>query len=780
MKDFFEMIISFLTGDITQSALTAVSICSHLKTIYKKIENNAASVEEEAIYCFDTALHLFCEHFNMEYDYKAIYDTLPEVSNVLDQIQDNDCTVKVLEIAIGIDKITLAQSEYWIDCIDKVIADKELKKLNIYLNRKQERRNLKDRKVPRMLTEAAPLPPKEEQMVLREDEEREIIELIDREQKLVLVNGLGGVGKSTICKELFLKLKNEKKRMLGWVNYNGESLRKDFIDQFYYPKTYNEREEHLLYFLQHEIDENAVIFIDNLNVRDVEEQFIKKLEKANCNIICTSRITEFEYFKVVPIDFLEEFECIRLFKGYAGIEQKDVKYDEYIKLIVRKVAKHTLTIEILGKLAVAEKLTPVEILGKLEREGIDLDGVVQIDIDEGTLVEHLCRIFPINKLNERQRYVLAHFANYPLEQIPVELKDWIGLSNKYHINYLIKYGWFVENKKSFYMHPIIKEVVKKVCNLTLNDYRELLSRLNQEINYNRKLGIGDAWIHNPYYKRLIDQTSDLYTIESAWFHFYYACLAEESNQYNNAIDIFKRALNIWIKIGKRGEADQKFINTRKANIQVQIGACYYYLDDTEKAREWYRKTDRMKGEYDDKELEAQLYSNFALTYQKDYHQLKDKKQSVDIQKRYLKKALKNFNRTIKGFQELKKKDEFMAIALNNIGVLYLDLDKGEEGYEYLLSALNLRQRLRSENEMDYEKNYYDLGVAMEKIGDNASSIVRKQVKYRRALEYYYRCHETCSIHKKNKPHRVSLENLEWRMSECERKKNKYASGFKIE
>lgn len=40
----------------------------------------------------------------------------------------------------------------------------------------------------------------------------------------------------------------------------------------------------------------------------------------------------------------------------------------------------------------------------------------------------------------------------------------------------------------------------------------------------------------------------------------------------------------------------------------------------------------------------------------------------------------------------------------------------------------LRKRIRKFllNEMDYEKNYYDLGVAMEKIGDNASSCITRK------------------------------------------------------
>lgn len=82
----------------------------------------------------------------------------------------------------------------------------------------------------------------------------------------------------------------------------------------------------------------------------MEEKYLLHLANAKCNIVCTSRIEKFSHYEIVLVDYLGEEQCIELFYKYYKRE-----YDKtLIKRIVTRAGRHTLVIEILGKIGAAE------------------------------------------------------------------------------------------------------------------------------------------------------------------------------------------------------------------------------------------------------------------------------------------------------------------------------------------------------------------------------------------------------------------------------------------
>ena len=59
-------------------------------------------------------------------------------------------------------------------------------------------------------------------------------------------------------------------------------------------------------------------------------------------------------------------------------------------------------------LCYAEDKQPSDILKELETKGIDVSGKAEVELEESTLVEHLIRIFAVEKLNEEQKYIVYH------------------------------------------------------------------------------------------------------------------------------------------------------------------------------------------------------------------------------------------------------------------------------------------------------------------------------------------------------------------------------------
>lgn len=154
---------------------------------------------------------------------------------------------------------------------------------------------------------------------------------------MVLVNGCGGIGKSTICRKIFHELDAENKRTLAWVTYNDENLLDDIRKQFLFPKEGREWEKRFIIFLQQTIEKEA--------------------------------------------------ESIKLIYNYYRLEYNGQKIQD----IVKRAGYHTLVIEILGKIANAEGYSLDILLYELEENGFDLEGIAYVGDAEDTLVGHLCK-----------------------------------------------------------------------------------------------------------------------------------------------------------------------------------------------------------------------------------------------------------------------------------------------------------------------------------------------------------------------------------------------------
>lgn len=765
MEELWMYIAKVLNSEYVQAAIAAKDILGFVADVYKKINENEKTLEREAVYCFDCALCSFCEYYNKEYDSDAIWQTLSTSMESMQSMNSKAYQDKVLKQALGTEELSNEERKRWRYIVNKTIAEKGLSILSDFLSlsASQEREEI----APRVYTELAPRPPVEEQMVSRSKEQEEILKLIEQSKKLVLVNGLGGIGKSTVCKELFYYLQRHTDKRLAWVTYNGVSLKEDFINQFFYPERLRERKERMGYFLQNDIEPDTILFVDNLNARDVEEPFIQVLERARCSVVCTSRITDFRHFVTIPIHFFKEEECILLFKKYAEIPEDRKEYDECIRQIVSKVGRHTLTIEILGKISLAEEQSPAEVLQLLEREGIELDGIVEVDLKEDTLVGHLCKIFSTKTLAKEQKYILAHFANCPIEQIPKKIKKWLGLSNKHHINYLKKYGWFVENTDTYYMHPIIKEVVKRLCALEPTDYQILLENLEKITHYSRKIGVSETLSLFPYVEAVLKQIEGMINPTVASLYFNMAVMQEETKKFSQAIETFQKALALWEAPEMTVYKEKRYINTRRANVMNQIGACFYYLDDVRQARAWYDKVGQLFDMYDDKELTFQLYNNYALTYQKEYRLAVEKGKTVKEVQFLLKKAIAYYERTIAGFRRMGKRDEFMAIAFRNVGSVYMEFGDYQASLRYNMKALEIRESCSlPADSPNRERNYYDLACCFQGLATQQTSVLEKIVKYKFACYYYGKSHKICSINTRRNTNQVSLEKLEDKMDEC--------------
>ncbi|MCH5343395.1 MAG: hypothetical protein J1E64_05090 [Acetatifactor sp.] len=671
-------ITSTLISGILLDCMKEYAIDNILSIVSSALNSKRNNIEEQFIYCIDKSLERFSQKYHFEYDNSCFEQFFVKISQQNDLLSE-ETLINILKTSVYLkfDKKELIE---WLDLIDRVISEEELTILRDYiLMKSREHRYLTHAVYPRILTAKPPLPPEE---YLDREESRIILDKLRETKKLVLVNGIGGIGKSTVCRRVFHEINNgANDRSLAWVVYNGKNLLDDIKNQLFYPKDGPDWEKRFTIFIEQDIEKDAIIFIDNLNVTEEEEEYLSHLANARCNIVCTSRIEKYSHYEVVPIDYLSEEQCIELFYKYYQRE-----YDEArIRNIVARSGKHTLVLEILGKIGAAENFSLKELENHLIQEGFDLQGIASVENKEDTLIGHLCRTFSLTKLNDVQKRILYCMAILPVQWIPFELKRWLKLQNNYNINYLIKYAWIENSENGYYMHPVIKEVVKRSLDIPNDGILQLLGEIEKEITYKENPDIEKSKLYISFAETILDFLSGV-----------------------KSPVISQAAYNISMLYGQFGElaAARKYVDLaieleeEQNNSEVLLASAYnhrgyinYYDFNDKEAEADYLKAYRLRKKLKNQKHIAETTGNLALLYQGMWTELKeeDKQKRSNLllsAQKYEKKSIQMFEHIFSGTLHPN-----LASAYNNMAVICYSLKKTEMAIYYYRKAERIRTQL---------------------------------------------------------------------------------------
>ncbi|MBI9034062.1 MAG: tetratricopeptide repeat protein, partial [Bacteroidales bacterium] len=317
----------------------------------------------------------------------------------------------------------------------------------------------------------------EEHIVGRTKELEDLRSLLIEKREALLLNGIGGIGKTTIA-QVYVDKYWEEYHHIAWITQNpGGSFLMDFInttglrknlnisDTITEPKdTFNEIIRKL----------NAIDDLPNLLMLDNVDEGIEPLKDRlpsppNWHILLTSR-EELNGFNPVYLDFLSTEDAFRLFKKHYTRNHLN---DKQIKELIKKVDYHTLTIEILAKTAMKQRYS----YGQLEK-ALSKNSKAFIKIDRaGTnhkiekITSYLCSIFSMSRLNEDEIWLMQQMVCLPSDFHNYEsLYELIKpeVSNKHEvfaetITDLTNMGWLLNNNEtdSYKLHMVVGEVVKK-------------------------------------------------------------------------------------------------------------------------------------------------------------------------------------------------------------------------------------------------------------------------------------------------------------------------------
>lgn len=307
-----------------------------------------------------------------------------------------------------------------------------------------------------------------EEVIGRQSDLNKINQILQSDTKLVLVNGVGGIGKTTLAKA-YLKNYSDQYKHIVWLQCH-ESIKKTIIQNdvlianLFLKKKGNNANEDFDEIIETllNLNGNNLIVVDNAEIVDDLELFLELFtNKGNWKFLITSRkrISKGSIFK---IDRITLQDAKTLFYHFYNLEINDDKVEQIIKII----EYHTLTIELLAKTGQKRKLSLDQIYESLHNEWLKPTTENSTKLILSTIVDSF------QKLQEEERIVLLSFSILPpkkyypneilffLDKI-TENRNWTVPVVEKSISKLEQNGWLVygSTKENFTIHPLIAEVV---------------------------------------------------------------------------------------------------------------------------------------------------------------------------------------------------------------------------------------------------------------------------------------------------------------------------------
>ena len=552
-------------------------------------------------------------------------------------------------------------------------------------------------------------PPRPVELFGRDEDYKNLITAISKNNKVLLLNGIAGIGKTELTKKYFWD-NCDKFKFIGWIDYLmgfRESLVSQFKDNIanITPEDdYNTRYKKITKFLTN--NEDILLIIDNIDneiEKDSELQLIRTLPKVT--ILATSRIKLEVIENKIDLDFLNDEACKELFYKYYNIEIND----EFINKIIKFANNHTLTIELLAKTAKAINLPLEEFYNKLKNTGLSevakekISTLYHNDPTKRQIFEHLLKAFQLSGLNDNERYILTNISILPsISTNKTYIKEWLGLESYDDINSLVTKGWINEIGFDVKIHPVIQEAIRgqtnpdfEKCKILINS---IIKKLYNESGDNpllKKEYILYAESILGYFERIKEENEDIATLANNLSTIY-----KDMGDLNQSLDFQLKVVEIFEKIFDKNHPSLATSYNNLSMIYQDMGDLNQSLDFQLKALEIREKI------FDKNHPSlATSYNNLSAIYQ----DMGDLNQSLDFQLKALEIREKIFD----------KNHPDLAISYSILSLIYQDMGDLNQSLDFQLKALEIEEKIL--NHSNLAKSYQNLSsiyLDMDKIKDS--------------------------------------------------------------
>ncbi|WP_411728392.1 tetratricopeptide repeat protein [Methyloglobulus sp.] len=363
-----------------------------------------------------------------------------------------------------------------------------------------------EREILRALTES---PFRPEVFLGREDDLDAIKKSLFSENNLLLVNGNGGVGKTSIASTYYHRYQHEYAHT-AWI-LSEKSIANAMLSKLSTPLALQfentmptEKRLELLLMAMDSLNKPCLLVIDNANeVEDLEKNYQNLRRCSNFHLLLTTRITEFEQAELYRIDGLPENQALALFEKHY---RKTLQDDEVaiFKQIRTAVGDNTLVVELLAKniyqfnrlkahYSLANLLNDLQSKGLLalsKSQAVGTDYQSKGSLRKEKPEDIIAAMYDLGELSSKETAILSVLSVLPAESIGFNTLETLLPSPMFenlesNLLFLAQKGWieYNEDNAEFKCSPVIQEITKKKNPQLLDDCQSLIETLIEKLNY---------------------------------------------------------------------------------------------------------------------------------------------------------------------------------------------------------------------------------------------------------------------------------------------------------
>ncbi|HVW58395.1 MAG TPA: tetratricopeptide repeat protein [Puia sp.] len=336
----------------------------------------------------------------------------------------------------------------------------------------------------------------DESLIGRDEELAELYISLHAQKRVVVVNGLGGIGKTTLAQAYIYRYYNEYHH-IAWITQDTDDIAKDFagapgLARNLHIEALGAETDYLFSEIIRQM--KSITGYPNLLVIDNGERTLARYRdmlpaQPHWHVLVTSR-ESITGFSPQPLGFLSEAQSVALFRKHYPL--RNIR-DEGIRRLVKAVEYHTLTIEILARMAARQRYGLPMLLQAIEK---DLRANVEVPHSRRTgtidrIGSYIRTTFKMSGLGGEEMWVLQQMACLPpefqtyrlLRELCVDEKGPHADAFAETLTELTERGLLLYSPAtdSYRMHRIIAVVVRKEQPVRLEDIAWLLTTLTEKV-----------------------------------------------------------------------------------------------------------------------------------------------------------------------------------------------------------------------------------------------------------------------------------------------------------
>jgi len=565
--------------------------------------------------------------------------------------------------------------------------------------------------VPKVLTQQVGLA-NDIDFVGRKEELQKVDDLLNQNSMLLLLNGIGGIGKSTLA-SYYLNQKKDEYDYYGFVQVN-KDIKLSFVSAFNTSlNLQSEKIDDLFAEIMSKLNnldktKKKLLIIDDVKEMDNQKDEINTLMTLKNNgfqILFTSRESKDSLISPKHCHFLDRMtteDARELFLNYFPTVEI-AKVDRVIK---DYLDYHTLFIEITAKTLSQRKRT-LSLDKMIEKFDNGEFASIQKSKDE-SFNQFLNDLFSDDKIlqDEETLLFLKRFSVLPSIEISFEdLYKFLVCEDEEKLelllNELVDNGWLIESDRGYKFHQILKEFVLDFYLASFEEIEVQVDYLVELIENSNDLLVAVNQRKNIIYFDSLEKIFEKIKVENekvANFYLHFGNICRTLEFYGKIENLFQKALKISKKILGENHTDIAIYYNNLASFYNSRG-------NYERAEEFYFKALRIREELLGKEHldTVTTYNNLAEVYR--LRGLEKKALPLYI------KALQIRKRT------LGEEHHHTASSYNNLALLYTSMEVYEKAKPLYIKALEIKEKIFGKEHPDTAISYHNLAKLYHLMGE---------------------------------------------------------------